>query len=125
LKEIKGDKESKEEAAALNDWLRLNTEETDIKRRVKEAEIALDGKAYAHYPKLTEAQIKALVVDDKWIAMLDATIHGEMDRVSQQLTQRVKELGERYESPLPAISGRVRNLEDVVQSHIWRMGFQQ
>jgi len=31
-------------------------------------------------------------VDDKWLAALDAAIHGEMDRVSQQLTQRVKDL---------------------------------
>jgi type I restriction enzyme M protein len=30
--------------------------------------------------------------------MLDARIHGEMDRVSQQLTTRVKELAERYET---------------------------
>ena len=37
------------------------------------------------------------MVDDKWLAALDAAIHGEMDRVSQQLTQRVKELAERYE----------------------------
>ena len=44
-----------------------------------------------------------LVVDDKWIAALDAAIHGEMDRISQQLTPtRVKELAERYETPLPA-----------------------
>ena len=52
--------------------------------------------------KLTEAEIKTLVVDDKWLASLDAAIHGEMDRVSQQLTQRVKELAERYESSAEA-----------------------
>jgi hypothetical protein len=32
------------------------------------------------------------VVDDKWLAALGAAIHGEMDRISQALTQRVKEL---------------------------------
>ena len=41
------------------------------------------------------------MVDDKWLAALDAAIHGEMDRISQALTQRVKELAERYETPLP------------------------
>ena len=30
-----------------------------------------------------------------------AAIHGEMDRISQALTERVKELAERYETPLP------------------------
>ena len=94
-----------EEMDLLAQWLRLNGEETDLKKRVKDAEVALDAAAYAHYPRLTEAEIKALVVDDKWLAALAAAIHGEMDRVSQQLTQRVKELAERYESP-DAADGR-------------------
>jgi len=99
-KEIRDDKEAKDEAAALNEWLKLNADEADLKKRLKDAESELDAKAYAHYPKLTEAEIKALVVDDKWLAALDAAIHGEMDRISQQLAQRVKELAERYETPL-------------------------
>ena len=113
LKEIKGDKEAKDEAAVLNEWLKLNDEEADLKKRLKEAEADLDAKAYAKYPKLTEAEIKALVVDDKWLAALDSAIHGEMDRVSQALTQRVKELAERYETPLPQMASRSPN---------WRQG---
>ena len=31
----------------------------------------LDAKAYAHYSKLTENEIKTLVVDDKWLPALD------------------------------------------------------
>ncbi len=123
LKEIKGDKEAKDEAAVLNEWLKLNAEEADLKKRLKEAEAALDAKAYAKYPKLTEAEIKTLVVDDKWLAALDAAIHGEMDRVSQQLTQRVKELAERYETPLPQMVSRVAELEAKVNHHLERMGF--
>jgi type I restriction enzyme M protein len=123
LKEIEGDKDAKDEAAVLNDWLRLNNEEADLKKRVKETEAVLDAQAYAKYPKLTEAEIKALVVDDKWLAALDAAIHGEMDRVSQQLTQRVKELTERYETPLPQMVGRVSELEAKVNRHLERMRF--
>jgi type I restriction enzyme M protein len=123
LKEIKGDKEARDEAAALDDWLKFTTEEADLKRRLKDAEAALDAKVYAHYPRLREAEIKTLVVDDKWLAALDAAIHGEMDRVSQQLTQRVKELGERYESPLPQMIGRVADVESKVNRHLERMGF--
>ena len=102
LKEIKGDKDATDEAAALNDWLKLNNQEAGLKKRLKEAEAALDGQAYALYPKLTESEIKTLVVDDKWLASLDVAIHSEMDRVSQQLTQGVKELAERYEIPTAA-----------------------
>ena len=63
------------------------------------------------------------MVDDKWLATLDAAIHGEMDRVSQQLTQRVKELAERYETPLPQMVGRVVELESKVNRHLETMGF--
>jgi len=75
LKEIKGDWEARDEAAVLNDWLKLAKDEADIKMRLKEAEVKLDAKAYAHYPKLTEDEIKALVVDEKWLVVLDAAIH--------------------------------------------------
>ena len=111
------------ELRVLNDWLKLNTEEADLKKRLKDAEADLDAKAYARYHKLTEAEVKALVVDDKWLAALDAAIHGEMDRVSQALTQRVKELAERYETPLPRMASSVAELETKVNRHLEKMGF--
>jgi type I restriction enzyme M protein len=125
LKELnlEGEDASVEEKAALEEWQRLNNEEAELKRRLKEAEAALDTKAYAHYPKLTEAEVKVLVVDDKWLAALEAAVHGEMDRVSQQLTQRVKELAERYEAPLPQLQCRVAELEAKVDGHLQRMGY--
>ncbi len=123
LKEIKGDKDAKDEATVLNDWLKLAGEEAELKKRLKDAEAALDAKAYAHYPKLKEADIKTLVVDDKWLAALSAAIHGEMDRISQALTQRVKELAERYETPMPQMVSRVAELEVKVNRHLEKMGF--
>ena len=123
LKEIKGDKDATDEAAALNDWLTLNNEEAGLRKRLKEEEGALDGQAYAQYPKLSESEIKTLVVDDKWLAALGAAIHGEMDRVSQQLTQRVRELAERYETPMPLMVDGVAELEAKVDGHLEKMGF--
>src|SRR4030066_448440 len=64
------------ESDVLRAWLDLNNDEADLKKRLKEAEADLDAKPYAHYPKLTEAEIKTLVVDDKWLAALDKEIHG-------------------------------------------------
>lgn len=123
LREIKGDKDATEEAYVLNDWLKLKKEETDLKKRLKEAEATLDGQAYAKYPKLSEPEIKALVVDNKWLVTLDVAIHGEIDRVSQQLTQRVRELAERYEMPLPRMLDRVDKLTAKVNGHLNAMGF--
>src|SRR6266446_2902240 len=123
LKEIRGDKGAKDEIAVLDEWLKLAGDETDLKKALKDAEAALDAKAYAKYPKLTEAEIKTLVVDDKWLAALDAAIHGEMDRISRGLTQRVKELAERYETPMPEQVRAVAELEARVNGHLERMGF--
>jgi type I restriction enzyme M protein len=107
----------------LNEWLELSDEEANLKKRLRDAENALDAKAYAQCPKLTEAEIKTLVVDDKWLAELDAAIHGEMDRISQALRQRVKELAERYETPVPQMVMRVAELEVKVNRHLEKMGF--
>jgi type I restriction enzyme M protein len=123
LKEIKGHTDAVDEAAVLNDWLKLTDEEAVLKKRAKEAEAALDAQAYARYPKLTESEIKTLAVEDKWLGALDAAIHGETDRVSQQLTQRVKELAERYGTPLPHMASGVAELEVRVNHHLERMGF--
>lgn len=123
LKEIKHDADAKEEAKALNQWLALNTKEGELKKAIKEAEAELDLKAYQHYPKLTEEEIKTLVVDNKWLNAFDTLVHGEMDRVSQALTQRVKELAERYETPMPFLAISVTDLDSKVRQHLAKMGF--
>ena len=123
LKEIKNDSEAKDEAKVLNDWLKLNEQQSDLRKSLSTAEAKLDDLAYDKYPKLSEAEIKILVVDDKWLAALDGAIHGEMDRISQALTQRVKELAERYETPMPQMTNRVAELEKKVNAHLERMGF--
>ena len=123
LKEIKGDPEEKDEAEALNAWLKLAREQAAQKKALKDAEAALDAQALAHYPTLTEAEIKTLVVEDKWLDTLAAAIQGEMDRISQTLTRRVKELAERYETPLPLAVSQVADLERKVKDHLEKMGF--
>ena len=123
LREIGKDKEAADERAVLCQWLDLSDKEAELKKRIRLAEAELDAKAYAQYPELSRAEIEALVVDDKWLATLDGAIHGDMDRLSQQLTARVKELAERYEMPMPQITDRVVNLEAKVNHHLEKMGF--
>jgi type I restriction enzyme M protein len=120
---IENGKLKTEEMEVLEKWLKLADEEADLKKALKEAEADLDAKTQAKYPKLTEAEVKTLVVEDKWMAALAAAIHGEMDRISQGLTQRVKELAERYETPLPQAVAKVAELEAKVNRHLERMGF--
>jgi type I restriction enzyme M protein len=123
LKEISNDAEANNEAVVLKQWLELANEEAALKRQRSEAEFDLDSRVYAAYPKLSQSEIQSLVVDDKWLAAIDTAIHGEMDRISHQLARRVKELAERYETPLKAIVVRVAELEKKVNHHLERMGF--
>jgi len=122
-KEIRTDASAEEEIKILLAWLTLNDQVADLKKLVRDAESALDLLAYIKYPSLTEDEVKTLVVDQKWLTTLDAAIHGEMDRISQALTQRVKELADRYETPLPLMGKRVEELEDKVNQHLEKMGF--
>ncbi|MCX7418000.1 MAG: class I SAM-dependent DNA methyltransferase [Planctomycetia bacterium] len=121
LKEIKGDKNAKDEAAVLKQWLKLNTEESDLKKAIKEAEAALDQLSHDKYPKLNEAEIKTLVVDDKWLATIAAAVQGELDRVSQTLTSRIRLLADRYAAPLPQITDEVATLAARVDGHLKKM----
>ena len=123
LKEIVGEADSQDEAAVLDNWLECRKEEAALKKRVKEADMALDAHAYAHYPNLTATEIQTLAVDDKWLAALGIAIRGEMDRVGQELTERVTELADRYETPMPEIVKRVIDLEAKVSRHLETMGF--
>jgi type I restriction enzyme M protein len=123
LKEIKGDQDAAGEAALFNEWLELSSREADLKRALKEAETDLDAKALAKYSTLAASEIQALVVRDKWLMAVDNAVHSEMDRISQALTQRVKDLVERYETPLPQLTAKVSDLEHAVERHLEQMGF--
>ncbi|MEQ8510450.1 MAG: class I SAM-dependent DNA methyltransferase [Rhodospirillaceae bacterium] len=123
LKDMKTDPEAHDAAAVLSEWLKLNQGEAALKKQIKEAEAELDALTYAHYPKLTEDEIKTLVVGEKWLTTLEAATLGEMDRLSQQLTKRVRELAERYETPLPTMTSTVSELESKVNAHLEKMGF--
>jgi type I restriction system adenine methylase HsdM len=122
LKETKGDREAKDEALVLKRWLDLSEGEAALKREVKALDAALDTLAYEKYPQLSEAEIKAPVVDDKWMARLSDAVQGELDRISQTLTSRIRELAERYSAPLPQIIDEVQALAARVDGHLARMG---
>ncbi len=121
LKEIKGDKEAKDEAAVLKRWLELSESEASLKRAVRELEAALDGLSYDKYPTLTEGEVKTLVVDEKWMARLSAEVNGELDRVSQRLTSRLRELAERYVTPLQTLVDNVAGHSVRVDDHLKSM----
>jgi type I restriction enzyme M protein len=94
LKEIGKDPLYADERAALEVYADLLEQQSNAKAKRKAEQEELDKKIDAKYPKLAETEIKALVVDDKWMARLSAAVEGELDRVSQTLTGRIRQLAE-------------------------------
>jgi type I restriction enzyme M protein len=111
------------EAALLEQYLKLLDNQTEINKKIKEATADLDKKVIERYKTLNETEIKQLVVDDKWMASIERSVKTEMERISQRLTQRIKELAERYETPLPKQTDEVATIEAKVNAHLKRMGF--
>jgi type I restriction enzyme M protein len=123
IKVIRKDPDAADELAALREWLLLSESEPKTKRALKTAEADLDDQAYGRYDNLTDPEVRELVVEGKWLASLGQAVACEVERVSQALTGRLKQLGERYGEALPQISVRVEELEAKVAGHLERMGF--
>ncbi|WP_336139038.1 type I restriction-modification system subunit M [Acinetobacter ursingii] len=113
-----------EEKQLLKNAQKLFEAETALKKKVKELQDALDLKVFTKYPTLTEDEVKGLVVIDKWFATLNSSIEAEIERITQQLANRVKELNERYAEPLPQITQNVEALSLKVAEHLKAMGLE-
>ena len=123
LRAIQCEPEAADERQVLMEYAALLEREVVASRKVKDAQKALSARVLAQYARLTGAEIRKLVVDDKWLAALDAAVRSELERVSQRLTQRVKELAERYAMPLPQLAADVETLAARVDDHLKTMGF--
>ncbi len=111
-----------DEVAVLKQCLKLMADEADKKKAVKEATEALDMMVFEKIPTLTEDEIKTLVIEHKWHATLQHNVQADIERVTQQLANRVKTLEERYAEPLPAILKSVTQLSNKVDGHLAKMG---
>ena len=123
IKELQQELDWGEELTVLKDYLVLFDRESKADKKVKDAQKKLDRSLLERYNKLTGEEIKTLVVNDKWLATITQEIKTELERISQRLTQRIKELAERYDSTLPELTTKVDNLEGKVNEHLKIMGF--
>ena len=122
LTALKGEADSDDEIAALTRCKKLLGAEANAKKAAKDAEVELNKAVLARYGELTEEQIKTLVVDDKWLADIRGAIGGEVERVTNRLTGRIRELEERYAEPLPDIERESKKLADRVVGHLEKKG---
>ena len=101
----------------------LFSRQAEIKKILKAAKKDLEDNIVIKYSTLAESEIKTLVVDDKWMGTFELAVKGEMNRISQRLAQRIKELAERYATPLPTLVIENEILTGKVDAHLKKMGF--
>jgi type I restriction enzyme M protein len=123
LKKIKNNPEDKEEEELLERYLELSDKKSTTEKKIKELQKQLEQKVWDQYKLLSEEEIKEIVVNDKWILTLEVSIRTELNRVSQRLAERIKELAERYETTLTEIDHEVELLEEKVKAHLHKMDF--
>jgi type I restriction enzyme M protein len=121
FKEVGLDRDAAEERKLLGEYLSLADKEAKLSAKAKSAQEELSAKVAAQYGKLTEDDIKALVIEDKWLATIEAAVQGELDRVSHTLTGRLRELAARYAATLPELSTLTARASALVEEHLRKM----
>lgn len=116
------DTENANPLAIAEKWIKLYTKKLQLKKDIKVQEKTLDHKTFEHYAKLTEDEVRQLVIEDKWMSRLQTDIQSEIDAISQRLTGRIKELAERYAHTLDELDQENKTLEDKVSKHLKKMG---
>ncbi len=123
---IKGEKieeEYEEEYQVLERLYMLYAEEADKVAQLKKAKTELEEIVITKYPKLKIKEIQYLLIEQKWMAILELRIQNEMTNISHRLAQRIKELAERYENTLPQLTNDVDDMTKKVEAHLKKMNF--
>jgi type I restriction enzyme M protein len=115
--------EDKDEYDLLETYKWLLEEESDKSSQIKIAKAELEKVVIAKYPKLSNGEIKTIVIERKWMAAIDQKIRTEMDNISHRLAQRIFELAYRYETPLPKLTRDLSEMTSKVEKHLKQMNF--
>lgn len=92
--------------------------EAAVKKKAKAAQAALDLATLKRYGDLTEAEVKTLVLDDKWRGELARRIGNETEALTLSLVDRLQALGERYEQTVADLATVIEDLERRMSSHL-------
>jgi type I restriction enzyme M protein len=108
----------KEEKMALQKVSDAFEAEADAKKASKDLEELVINR----YKKLTEAEIKTLLIQTKWIGAVSASIESVLDSARRTLSGRLQTLASRYDDTLPTISAEAAIKTKAVESHLKKMG---
>lgn len=119
-----------EEELAEDEEYRNDTNYKALVKRKKEQSSALKNlqkqltaSVVKKYATLTEADIKPLVVEKKWLASILSLCNNEMQHLTQSIAADVSALAARYARTLSEISADVQKYEQEVTGYLQQMGF--
>ena len=114
---------AKEEAQVFENYIALQEALAETNAFIKKQKTKIEKAVTEIYPTLSEKEIKHLVVEKKWLHNLENALHTETDRISQTLSQRIKELAERYHETLGELEAQTKDNEAKVKLHLQKMGY--
>ena len=114
---------AKEEAQVFENYIALQETLAETNAFIKKQKTKIEKAVTEIYPTLSEKEIKHLVVEKKWLHNLENALHAETDRISQTLSQRIKELAERYRETLGELEAQTKDNEAKVKLHLQKMGY--
>ena len=102
--------------------LQVVSDAFDAEADAKKASKDLEELVIARYQKLTDAEIKTLLIQTKWIGAVSASIETVLDSVRRILSGRLQTLASRYDNTLPTIAAEAVIKTEAVESQLKKMG---
>ena len=123
IKAIQADSEFADELKALTEYENLVTKEKYLKKSIKDIKTQLNKDLFAKYQSFKESTIKEIIIQDKWLSTMNYLIMEELEKLSHDLTERIKELVERYETSLSDLNVELQSITSRVNHDLEQMGF--
>lgn len=123
IKNAKSEGTSDADVEILKQWLALSDKKDALNKDLKQKRSDLTDAVVAKYAALTPDEIKALVVERKWLASVVGGCEALMQSVTHRIATDVTALAERYENTMPELAQNVVDYENEVNSYLLEMGF--
>lgn len=122
LKAAEQESDSADEVQVLAAWLEQSERATALKAEVKAREEALDAAALAKYPLLTPGDVIGLVVEQKWLAHLEAATSDEVEAAAAHLSKAVTEAATSYDKPVTQLEKELALVSSTVSAYLRTLG---
>lgn len=122
IKLARYEKADQEEIQALQHVIDLVNAESVAKANVKEVQEALDAAVLRQYGKLTEDDLKILVLDGKWQLTVASRVVGVVEELTTALVSRIQVLGDRYADTVGVLKDQMYSADSKVNGHLAEMG---